>query len=273
MDIKKEPANSIKTEKQPCKRIWELDLLRGICVALMVLDHVLFDIGFVFCGDWFPDGGEGIIYSICCFAKDFYWEWPVRIFFHYAVVAGFIFSCGISCSLSRSNLRRGLILLGVALALSAVTFGMDMIFHTQSFFIKFGVLHMLAVSILVYAVLQKSKARNILCLALGAAILAAALFIDPQTTEISGFIPFALGISNNTWSGDYFPIIPWLGWVLIGAAAGSKLYKKRCSLFPKGGKNPLLRPFRWLGTHALIIYVLHQPLIYGILLAAGALFS
>lgn len=73
------------------------------------------------------------------------------------VLAGFIGSCGISCSLSRSNLKRGLKLLAVALALSGATALMDLIMDQQSFFISFGVLHMLALSMLAYAGLSRFR--------------------------------------------------------------------------------------------------------------------
>ena len=87
----------------------------------MILDHLFYDLGFVFPQQWCADGGSGIIYDICYFARNFYWDWPVRHIIRVMVLAGFIGSCGISCSLSRSNLNRGLKLLAVALALSGAT--------------------------------------------------------------------------------------------------------------------------------------------------------
>lgn len=253
------------------ERIWELDFIRGLCVALMIVDHLFYDLGFVFPQQWFPSGGSGLIYELCCFARDFYWGWPVRHIIRVMVLAGFIGTCGISCSLSRSNLKRGLKLLAVALALSGVTALLDLIMEQRSFFISFGVLHMLAISMLVYAGL--SRLGRWPSLMLGAAILLASFFVSPQTVAGGGFPLFALGIGSQGFSADYFPLIPYLGWFLIGAVVGGLLYRNKRSFFPGRGKSALLRPGLWLGRHALLLYILHQPAIYLLLLLLGKIFG
>ncbi|NLF79969.1 MAG: DUF1624 domain-containing protein [Clostridia bacterium] len=134
-------------------RIWELDMLRGVCVALMVLDHLLFDLGFVFADQWFGATEGGLIYHLSLFAAHVYWPHPLRLILRLLVLAGFIGGCGISCSLSRSNMRRGLKLLAVALGLTAATALLDLALGRQQFLISFGILHLLALSILVYAAL------------------------------------------------------------------------------------------------------------------------
>ena len=252
-------------------RIWELDFLRGICVLFMICDHVLYDLGCVFMESWFPDGGSGVVYTLCGFCRFVYWDHPLRLAFHLIVVAGFIASCGISCSFSRSNLRRGIKLLIVAIAISAVTRLMDVYLHTNAFFIRFGVLHMLAVSILVYAFLRRFGFWP--SLLAGLAIVVAGVCIDPSASASDSYLAFVIGLSDRLPSGDYYPLIPWLGWFLIGAALGAKLYKNHRSLFPGRGKAAALRPVYWLGRHALLVYVLHQPVIYLLLYLLGRIFA
>ena len=57
---------------------------------------------------------------------------------------------------------------------------------------------------------------------------------------------------------DYFPMLPWIGFTLIGAFLGQTLYKEKKSLLPK--IDPMWhRPVDWFGANSLYIYVLHQP--------------
>lgn len=57
---------------------------------------------------------------------------------------------------------------------------------------------------------------------------------------------------------DYFQVLPWIGFTLIGAFLGETVYKDRKSLLPKlDGKWH--RFFDWVGSKTLYIYVLHQP--------------
>jgi uncharacterized membrane protein len=252
------------------ERIWELDLIRGFCVLLMIVDHLLFDLGFVFLQQWFPEAEGGPVFALCTFARDIYWTHPLRIAARVFVLSGFIGVCGISCSLSRSNFKRGFKLLLVALALTAATALIDYIAGWgQRYVISFGILHLLAVSILVYAVLQRFG--YLPSLLLGAAILILGWFTGSSFSDSPSFFLFALGLSKNGYSADIFPIIPYLGWFLIGAAVGSLLYRQKKSLFPQRGKSSFLRPLYWLGRHALVVYVLHQPLLFGLLWLLGIL--
>jgi uncharacterized membrane protein len=272
MNIAKKIAATDPVERIKPKRIWELDFIRGFCVTMMILDHLLFDLGFVFLHQWFGDADTGgLIYSLCHFARYVYWDHPLRLIIRTLILAGFIGSCGISCSLSRSNLKRGLKLLFVALALSAITAILDMIIDSQRFFISFGILHMLAISILVYAGLRRFGMLP--ALILGAAIVLAGWLIQPELANSDSVVLFILGLSDNGFSADYFPLIPYLGWFLLGGALGGRLYKEKRSFFPNKGQSRAIRPFLWLGRHALLIYVLHQPVIYGFLLILGMIFG
>ncbi len=262
-------ANEVATPPQP--RIWELDFIRGLCVAMMVIDHTLFDMGFLFLQEWFPQGEGGVIFYICSFAKNIYWEHPLRLILHTLALVGFIGACGISCSLSRSNLKRGLKLLVVALLLTAVTALLDHFIGYNQFLISFGILHLLAIAILIYAALR--PLGHIPALALGVAIIVVGFIIDPAANQSDNFILLALGLTHKGFSADYFPLIPYLGWFLVGASLGAVIYKKKTSLFPNSGKAKFFRPFYWLGRHALIVYILHQPLIFGLLWLLGAIFA
>ena len=57
---------------------------------------------------------------------------------------------------------------------------------------------------------------------------------------------------------DYFPMIPWIGFTLIGAFLGQTLYKEKKSLLPQID-GIWRRPVDWFGSKSLYVYVLHQP--------------
>lgn len=254
------------------ERIWELDAIRGVCVLLMVLDHALYDLGFLFGPAWFPQGGEGALAALCGFARGFYWTHPLRVIARYFVLACFIGVCGVCCSFSRSNWRRGFKLLAVALLLTMVTAGMDAFSgHGDFYIIRCGVLHMLAASILVYAAMQRAPRLLVACC--GLLLAALGLYFAAHPLAWSGVLPYVLGVGPGSYSADYFPLLPWMGYFLTGAVLGTLLYRQKRSYFQAHGQGKAWRPFRFLGRHALWAYLLHQPLVYGLLLALGALFG
>ena len=63
-------------------------------------------------------------------------------------------------------------------------------------------------------------------------------------------------------SSDYFPLMPNLGYFLLGAAAGRGLYRQKKSLLPDfPSEHWFVRFWRWCGRNSLMIYLLHQPVL------------
>ena len=67
-------------------------------------------------------------------------------------------------------------------------------------------------------------------------------------------------VKDGPYYSDYFPLLPWLFAFLAGTFAG-RLLKGRYPAFMYKQKVPF---FTLLGTNAFIIYVIHQPIIYGV---------
>ncbi len=244
--------NSSKKEK---KRIHTLDELRGFAVFCMVFYHAFYTVGYLFNFDF----GVKLI--------EFFM--PAEPFF-----AGlFILISGIASNLSHSNLERGCKLLFIAEAVTVVTFlvvGEDQV-------IRFGVLHMLAVSMIAFGLLRKVVGLVPMWIGI---ILNVLLFVFTlQITRGYVGIPFlyqlrlpvewyssgifyALGFPSKDFvSSDYFPLMPWLFLFFAGGFFGKLAADKK---FPAFTYKKHIPPLAFLGRHALLVYILHQPVIYGI---------
>lgn len=175
----------------------------------------------------------------------------------------FVLLSGTSSTLTRSNVRRGLRLLVVALAVTAVTWAFE-----PSSAVVFGILHCLAASILIFGAAFERKGPLALA-AWGGAVLVLSAFLPALRSWAD--VPFdwllPLGIYGPTFASyDYFPLLPWFGVFLAGAALGRSVYGPRRSLI----RRPLPETFvNWAGRRSLLIYVLHQPVIMGILRLLG----
>ncbi len=171
----------------------------------------------------------------------------------------FVVLSGISSTLSRSNVRRGLRLLALSLGVTAVTYVFD-----SSSAVYFGILQCLALSMLIYGAVFV-KAGPVACAAAGALVLGlgAALpaLVAGASIRFDWLLP--LGIHSPEFASyDYFPLVPWLGVFLAGAGLGKWAYAPGRSLLPLSPRETFINV---AGRHSLLIYLVHQPVIMGIL--------
>ncbi len=244
---------------QTKNRIHFLDELRGFAAFCMVFYHAFYLLGEFFGLEWAE--------------KLFYFFFSVQPLF-----AGiFIFICGISCTLSRSNLKRGLILLGVALGFTLVTAGIMPELGFYDCEIYFGIIHFLSVSILIYSILSKKLLKIspfvgvLFCVFLyaftsgiGRGELAYGDLIKinlPEELYQTDFLA-PLGIySPSFFSADYFPIFPQIFIFLAGVFCGNYLKYKG---YPEWSFGKRILFFGFLGRNALIIYIVHMPVIFAV---------
>jgi uncharacterized membrane protein len=66
---------------------------------------------------------------------------------------------------------------------------------------------------------------------------------------------------------DYVPVIPWFGVVLIGIFLGNCLQRRPALQFVRTIQLPgsLAAGLALTGRHSLLIYMLHQPIMLGLL--------
>ena len=237
------------------KRVWELDFIRGLAVLGMVFIHMNYALNAYF------------DINILAGVPDF--EKIVLLVKEYGGIL-FIFISGICCCFSRNNLKRGLQLFFFAMLVTyATTMYEQYMDPNNRYTILFGVLHCLSLCMMTGHFLlklpQKNYITNIAYAILGILLVAAGILLANNNISI----PAICGYLVYPWfvSSDYFPLLPYLGWFVLGIAAGNSFYKKGKALLPfeNAGKFPLIAPFCFIGRHSLIIYLLHQPVIFGIM--------
>lgn len=215
-------------------RIWEIDAWRSLALCFMIFFHILVDLRDLFL---YPiDYHQG------------FWRFT-GVF----AAVSFILVSGVSSTFSHSPVRHGLRILLAAAAVSAGTWWWD-----PDTYVRFGILHLLGVSMLSAASLKRFSPFLVAALSLGSAVLPVFL---PATASNPWLLPF--GITPPIFATlDYYPLFPWYGLFAAGHLVGRILYAKQRSLLPQPSG---CSQFLWLGQHTLAIYLLHQPLLVALL--------
>lgn len=228
------------------KRIWELDVLRGVCILGMVVVHLIYDLQTFFSLPFLRDSQ----------LFDLVKQWGGVLF---------LLISGICVTLGSHPVRRGLIVFACGLLCSAVTAGMYFLnMADKSIIIYFGVLHCLGVCMLLWPLFKRLPVWALGLLGLGLTVLG--LWISGNVVvDFPWLIPLGL-VPEDFASSDYFPLLSNLGFFLVGAFLGKTLYRKKETLLPRvNPANPVLAFFTLLGKWSLPVYLLHQPIITGLL--------
>ena len=228
------------------KRIWELDVLRGVCILGMVVVHLIYDLQTFFSLPFLADSR----------LFDLIKQWGGVLF---------LLISGICVTLGSHPVRRGLIVFACGLICSAVTAGMYVLnMADKSIIIYFGVLHCLGVCMLLWPLFKRLPVWALGLLGLGLTVLG--LWISGNVVvDFPWLIPLGL-VPEDFASSDYFPLLSNLGFFLVGAFLGKTLYRKKETLLPRvNPANPVLAFFTRLGKWSLPVYLLHQPVITGLL--------
>jgi uncharacterized membrane protein len=249
--------NDGEVVESPTVRFWEVDLLRGGAIVLMVLYHLVFDLNYF--AVYYIEVSSG------------FWLAVARL-----TASLFLLLVGLSLTLSHSRakllgqedrfrlrlLKRSVWILGLALGITIVTY----LFIGRGF-IVFGVLHLIGLSLLLaYPFLRLQRANFIF----GLLFILVGIYLQ----NISVGFPWLLWLGlapPDFYSVDYFPVFPWFGVILMGMGLGSLLYPgyRRRIPVPDLAGSPFVRSLAFLGYNSLAIYLVHQPVIIAILYFGG----
>ena len=224
-----DPSSSARRGRIP----W-IDAWRGSAVLVMLGWHFCWDLGLM---------------KIIPLER---MEAPAAVAVRYYIVCSFVILSGISARLSRSNLRRGIKTLVCALIVTAVTWAVG----DPAWF---GILHLLGCCMVLYAWLGP-RLQKLPELPLLAVCLILFLVLHEICYSVRVTVPglWMFGLRTRTfYSSDWYPLFPWMFLFLCGTVAGSRVRDIRLRL-------PELPFLRWLGSHALWIYMLHQPVLMGL---------
>lgn len=226
-----------------------LDILRWLCIFLMVLFHLNYSLVHIF-------GIETLNIS-----QNFWYVVGRVSALWFMIISGvsyYLASKKYSAKqLQQKYLKYSWALAVIALAITLVTY---LLIPEQ--LIVFGILHLFAVSFFLLPLVTSSKISSAISLII---IILAIFFLEKQVSN--GYL-FPLWMYNSDFrSADYYPLIPYfwyiLGWYFIAQICDRYnmlriLHIKRNLYLPE-------RVFSYIGKKSLIIYIIHQPIIVWII--------
>ena len=226
------------------ERILWIDVIRGVSILAMITFHFAFDLMY------FGFAKSDLIYQP---------DWRL---FERMIAFSFLFIAGLSLFITHGSLinwnsfikRYGVTAI-CAVLISTVTY---VLFNGDM--IRFGILHAISVSGLISLLLLR---LNSFFLALLAVIIFLINLLIPQPVEGDYFWHWLIYTNETPHSLDYRPIVPWITPFILGMAS-YQLFKKWGLL--ETSNTIIYRELSilsWLGRNSLIIYLIHQPILFG----------
>ena len=224
-------------------RIVALDLARTGALVAMAIYHFAFDL------QMFGYLAPGTVFS-----------GPLRAL-ALATAASFLGLAGVSLILAQGGalrlrpfLRRLAMIAGAALIISLGSY----IWAPQAY-IYFGILHAIAALSLIGLALRRLPATVLAGLAGLAFVLPDLVALSPRWLVWTGLV------APPRPALDFVPIFPWAAAFLAGMALGR--LGARAGLWSRlrGQATPLARVLSWPGRHSLAVYLIHQPVLVGLI--------
>lgn len=245
------------------KRIHEIDFFRGILIFLVIFDHLMWFINY-----YIFKNQSGFI--------SWYWTSSLRFVVRQIVLMLFLFTCGISCYLSRNNKKRGLLLFGLTLLIPIVTHLLQLlpIFGSRVISVDFNILGVIAISILVYACFEKGNNKDIILLTvmliLMYLLIVLARYVNPVTSYNGLKSVFYLNFNpiREGYVADYLPLFPYIIFLPLGVLFARIAYPNKASLISRKNWE---KPICFLGRHTLFIYIGHEVLFTLLFMGIGAI--
>jgi len=224
-----------------------IDLLRGLAVVMMIVFHFCYDLTYF------------KLISI-----DFYHD-PFWLNFRTLIVTLFLVIVGVSLYLVKLHIsakqkiiRRLIILFLCALIITIVSY---FLFPGRT--IVIGIIHFITLASIFSLPMIRIPRVSLLS---GIALI----FIGTNITHTIFNQPALHWIGLMTYrpaTEDYVPLLPWLGVVWVGIGIGWLLNETRIGnrFLSIKVTIPGYKIVEWLGKNSLAVYMLHQPILFGLL--------
>jgi len=228
------------------ERIHWIDSLKGFAILSMILYHFTFNLNLL---NIYPiDIYSGLWVILARFIQfTFLTAVGISIYISYAKYQDY-------SKFLKRQFRRSAILLGIAMGITLVTF-----FVYPQGYIKFGVLHLISIASILGALLIR---YNFLMIFLIFISLILGNIFSQITLNTPMLMPLGI-MYQNFYSLDYFPIFPWISLIFTGIVLARLMENlkllKNFNFLPR---------FKWLegaGKRSLIIYLVHQPILLGLI--------
>lgn len=265
------------------KRYQILDEIRGITLCSMILYHTVWDLVYMFGCNW------------TWYCSDFAYLWQQSICWCFILLSGFCFSMG------KRKWRRGLVVLGAGTFITIVTHLLMPAQRVRFGVLTMLGVSMLLMALLEKSMrllfLEKKWSLSWRYIGLG---ISAVLFFLARDINLhhlgfegirlcrlpdacyrgNDFMTFLGFTGSGFYSTDYFSLMPWFFLFTCGyyfyhiAKEKNWLYKlsekKKNTVVGKKmsaceNRSAFFCFLSWMGRHSLLIYMLHQPVIYGVL--------
>lgn len=237
------------------KRYAMLDALRGLTLISMIAYHTVWDMVYIFEVDW------------AWYKSDMAYVWQQSICWSFILLSGFCWSFG------RVKWKRGLTVFLAGVVITVVT-----LIAMPGQRIVFGVLTFLGTAMLLMIPLDKVLRK---CTPAIGCVISFFLFLLTRNINegnlgferiellelpehwYQGWVATYLGFTESSFfSTDYFSVLPWMFLFITGYFLHGVFQKKQWFGFLEKGRIAMLQNF---GRYSLWIYMLHQPIAYGVL--------
>tara|TARA_Y100000996_G_C22555387_1_gene655363 strand:+ start:3661 stop:4476 length:816 start_codon:yes stop_codon:yes gene_type:complete len=249
--------HNIKLNDEKTKRIFEIDLFKGIAVILMIIFHIPY------------------LYTMMGYGYQ-----PIQdgILLYMARISEFIFitNVGVNLTLSRrKNTKEQFIkkqfLRVFKIVLLALFFTVSTYILFPAIYVKFGILHFIATAILLLMWISKSIIYN--CLIILCVLYARFnKILIKNTLNLPRVLNFVFGLFPEYSSMDHFPLVPWLGIAAFGVIVGNILYKennkkierriKKMDDLEQFSNSSVSKYLQYLGKYSFPIYAIHFVILY-----------
>ena len=220
-----------------------LDLMRGIAIIMMIVFHLIYDLN--------TFGYTNI--PLSNFWLTSYWRYLIVFLFLNAVGISLVIAYGNNFSLKKFIKRLAI------LGLAALSVSLGTYFLFPDAWVYFGILHLIWTATLIAIIFVQFPKTSL--------FVAALIFILGYLNlpDLS-FFRFLLSDYLPLSSVDFYPLFPWIAFVFTGIYLGhNPIYKKIFFM-----RVPFLQ---LVGQHSLIIYLLHQVILFSLVGAIYFLFS